>query len=173
MIHTVGHSNRPIAGFIALLRDAGVRVLVDVRRYPVSRRHPQFSRESLPAALLAAGVTYQHEADLGGHREPRPDSPNTAWRADAFRGYADHMATAPFREALARVAALERAAVMCAEAEPKGCHRRLLADALHARGVAVRHLIGPGRVEDHRLHPRAQLRPDGTLVYAAAGQLSF
>lgn len=173
MIHTVGHSVRPIADFVALLRKAGVRTLVDVRRYPVSRRHPQFSREALRAALLAAGISYRHEADLGGHREPRPGSPNTAWRLDAFRGYADHMATAPFQEALARLASLELAAVMCAEAKPGECHRQLLADALVARGLTVRHLLGPGRSEDHRLHPRAQLRPDDTLVYPAAGQLSF
>jgi uncharacterized protein (DUF488 family) len=172
VIHTVGHSTRSIADFIALLCDAGVRVLIDVRRYPVSRRHPQFSREALRASLLSAGISYRHEADLGGHRDPRPDSPNTAWRLDAFRGYADHMATPAFQEALARMAALEHAAVMCAEADPSGCHRQLLADALVARGLAVRHLLAPGRVEDHRLHPRAVRRGD-VLVYPAAGQLSF
>jgi uncharacterized protein (DUF488 family) len=172
LIHTVGHSTRPIADFIALLREGGARTLVDVRRYPVSRRHPQFSREALRAALLAAGVTYRHEADLGGHRDPRPDSPNTAWRIDTFRGYADHMATPAFQAALARVAALDHAAVMCAEADPKDCHRQLLADALVARGVAVCHLVAPGETRDHVLHPRAVQRA-GSLVYPAAGQLSL
>lgn len=172
MIHTVGHSTRPIADFVALAREGGIRTLVDVRRYPVSRRHPQFSREALRASLLAAGIAYRHEADLGGHREPRPDSPNIAWRNDAFRGYADHMATAAFQEALVRLAALEHAAVMCAEADPAHCHRQLLADALVARGLAVRHLIAPGEARDHVLHPRASLRGD-VLVYPAPGQLSL
>lgn len=172
MIHTVGHSTRAIADFLALLRDAEVRVLVDVRRYPVSRRHPQFSREALRAGLLSAGIAYRHEADLGGHREPRPDSPNTAWRNDALRGYADHMASPAFQSALDRLAALEHPVVMCAEANPADCHRQLLADALVVRGVPVRHLLAPGRVEPHALHPRAVAR-GGTLVYPAAGQLTF
>jgi uncharacterized protein (DUF488 family) len=172
MIHTIGHSTRAIADFTALLVEAGVRTLVDVRRYPVSRRHPQFSREALRAALLASGIAYRHEVELGGHREPRADSPNTAWK-DAFRGYADHMATAAYQEALARLATLERACVMCAEASPTDCHRQLLADALVARGLPVRHLLAPGRAQDHALHPRALVRADGTLVYPAAGQLSF
>lgn len=172
MIHTIGHGARTAADFTVLLRDASVRTVVDVRRYPVSRRHPQFSREALRAALLAAGIGYRHEPDLGGHRDPRPDSPNTAWKNDAFRGYADHMASPPFQEALARVAALDHAAVMCAESQPEDCHRQLLADALVARGLEVRHLVAPGRAEDHRLHARAVLR-EGVLVYPAAGQLRF
>ena len=161
-----------IEDFIALVREGGVRTLVDVRRQPFSRRHPQFSRDALARSLADAGIAYAHEGDLGGHREPRADSPNTAWRIDAFRGYADHMATPAFQEALARVAALERAAVMCAEANPADCHRQLLSDALVARGVTVRHLIAPGRAQEHALHPRAVRRGD-VLVYPGAGQLSL
>ena len=170
MIHTVGHSTRAIEDFIALVREGAVRTLVDVRRQPFSRRHPQFSRDALARSLAGAGIAYVHEVDLGGHREPRPDSPNTAWRIDAFRGYADHMATPAFQDALARVAALEHAAVMCAEAKPQDCHRQLLSDALVARGVAVRHLLAPGRAEEHALHPRATLM-HGVVRYPAAGQL--
>jgi uncharacterized protein (DUF488 family) len=169
-VHTVGHSTRPIADFVALVREGDVRTLVDVRRQPFSRRHPHFSRDALARSLADAGIAYVHEVDLGGHREPRAGSPNTAWRNDAFRGYADHMATPAFQEALARVAALEHAAVMCAEANPQDCHRQLLADALVLRGVAVRHLLAAGRTEEHALHPRAT-RQDGILVYPAAGQL--
>lgn len=172
LVHTVGHSTRPLDELTDILRDAGVRILVDVRRHPVSRRHPQFGRDALAAGLRAAGIDYVHEPDLGGHREPRPDSPNTAWRDAAFRGYADHMATPEFAGALARVAALVDAAVMCAEALPARCHRQLLADALVCRGVRVRHLIARGRSEDHRLHPRAVRRGDA-LVYPGAGQLSL
>jgi uncharacterized protein (DUF488 family) len=170
MIHTVGHSTRAIGDFIGLVREGDVRTLVDVRRQPFSRRHPQFSRDALARSLADAGIAYVHEVDLGGHREPHPDSPNTAWRNDAFRGYADHMATPAFRDALRRVIALERAAVMCAEANPGSCHRQLLSDALVAGGIAVRHLVAPGRAEAHVLHPRAVAR-GGVLVYPAGGQL--
>jgi uncharacterized protein (DUF488 family) len=172
LIHTVGHSTRAIADFIALVREGDVRILVDVRRQPFSRRHPQFSRDRLARSLADAGIAYVHEVDLGGHREPRPDSPNTAWRNDALRGYADHMGSPEFQAALSRVAAMEHAAVLCAEAKPQDCHRQLLADALVARGVAVRHLVGPGVAEDHRLHVRAVRRGD-VLVYPAAGQLAL
>ena len=171
-VHTIGHSTRTLDELLELLRDAGVRHLVDVRRYPQSRRHPQFGRDALAAGLAAAGIAYGHEPDLGGHREPRPDSPNTAWRDPAFRGYADHMATEAFVRALARVEALRDAAVMCAEALPSRCHRQLLADALVCRGLAVRHLVARGVSEDHRLHPRALWR-GGVLTYPAAGQLAL
>ena len=106
--------------------------------------------------------------DLGGHREPTPGSPNTAWRAAAFRGYADHMATPAFAAALARVeeaAAARPTAVLCAEADPAKCHRQLVADALIARGARVAHILGPGRMEDHVLHPAARVTPRGGIVY--------
>jgi uncharacterized protein (DUF488 family) len=170
VIHTVGHSTRAIADLVALLREGGVRTLVDVRRQPFSRRHPQFSRDALARSLADAGIAYVHEVDLGGHREPRADSPNTAWREDALRGYADHLASPAFQAALDRVVALEHAAVMCAEAKPQDCHRQILADALVARGRVVRHLVAPGRTEDHALHPRA-VRRGSLLVYPAIEQL--
>ncbi len=170
LVHTIGHSTRPLHELVDLLRAAGVRTLVDVRRHPVSRRHPQFGRDRLAEGLRAAGIAYVHEVDLGGHREPRPDSPNTAWRNPAFRGYADHMASPEFARALARVAALADAAVMCAEARPASCHRQLLADALVCRGIGVRHLIAPGESQEHRRHPRA-VCTQGTVLYPASGQL--
>jgi len=152
------------------LRAHGVGLLVDIRRFPASRRHPQFGREALEASLAASGVGYAHEADLGGHRKPRPDSPNTAWRVEAFRGYADHMATPAFRDAVERL--IERArerttSVMCAEAVPWRCHRQLLADALAARGIEVRHVFDLGRTEPHALHQSARVLEDGSVVYPA------
>jgi uncharacterized protein (DUF488 family) len=165
---TVGHSTRPIEELLDMLRGSGVRLLVDVRRYPVSRRYPHFSRPALSASLAAAGIDYGHEVDLGGHREPAPGSPNTAWRAAAFRGYADHMATPAFAAALARLeeaAAARPTAVLCAEADPTKCHRQLVADALVARGARVVHILGPGRTEDHVIHPAARVTPRGGIVY--------
>jgi len=167
-VFTIGHSTRCLDEFVGLLRENGVRLLVDVRRYPVSRRYPHFTGAALAASLAQAGIEYRHEKDLGGHRDPRPDSPNTALRAAAFRGYADSMATPLFRAALARLtadAAARPTVILCAEADPQRCHRQLVADALVARGGRVVHILAPGHAEAHALHLSARLTPDGTLVY--------
>jgi uncharacterized protein (DUF488 family) len=173
-VHTIGHSTRPIDELIALLGESGVELLVDVRRFPVSRRHPQFGKDRLALALADVEIGYRHEPDLGGHRTPRQDSPNTAWREPAFRGYADHMDSPEFRDAVGRVlgrAALTPIVVMCAEADPRRCHRQLLADALVVRGAEVRHILGPGSLEGHVLHPKARLLSEGRIVYDGGRQL--
>jgi uncharacterized protein (DUF488 family) len=170
-VFTVGHSTRPIEELLALLAGAGIRTLIDVRRFPGSRRHPQFSRDALAASLAGAGIGYVHEPDLGGRRNPRPDSPNTAWRVAAFRGYADHMDTPEFQAALERLiarSAAETVAILCAEAVPWRCHRRLIADALVARGLTVLHIMGPGRADPHELDANARIVSGGPgvrLVY--------
>ena len=171
-LYTLGHSTRTAGELIALLAEHGIAELVDVRRFPGSRRHPQFAREALAANLAEAGIGYRHEPDLGGRRNPRPDSPNTAWRNVGFRGYADHMATPEFREALQRLLAQACAtptAVLCAEAVPWRCHRNLLADAAVAEGTEVRHLLAPGQSTVHQLHPAARPLPGGGLVYPDPG----
>ena len=168
-VYTIGHSTRAAEELISLLAEHGVEVLMDVRRYPASRRHPQFSRDTLDAALASAGIEYMHEPRLGGRRTPRPDSPNTAWRVEAFRGYADHMDTPDFRETLERLIHLagERTvAILCAEAVPWRCHRRLISDALVARGIEVRHILGPHRADPHELDPNARVLDGGRLVYS-------
>ena len=152
-----------------MLTGHGVRVLVDVRRFPASRRHPQFGREALAASLAEAGIEYVHEPDLGGRRAARPGSQHTAWRVEAFRGYADHMESPEFAAALERLmrrAAGTPTAILCAEAVPWRCHRRLISDALVARGVQVLHILGPGRAEPHELDPNARVLPGGRLLYA-------
>jgi uncharacterized protein (DUF488 family) len=172
-VFTAGHSTRPIEDLLALLAEHGVRTLVDVRRFPGSRRHPQYSRDPLAASLAAAGIQYVHEPDLGGRRAARPGSPHTAWRVEAFRGYADYMETPEFQAALERL--IQRAegqaegrtvAILCAEAVPWRCHRRLISDALVARGVQVMHIMGPGRADPHQLDANARLLPGGRLLYA-------
>jgi len=170
VIFTVGHSIRPQNELIAILEEARVKLLVDVRRFPGSRRHPQFGKEALSAGLAAAGIAYRHEPDLGGRREPRPDSPHTAWRVAGFRGYADHIASPEFRAALERLIAPPETptAVMCAEALPWKCHRQLIADALVARGIEVVHLLAAGQRQAHVLNPAAVLHRDGTVVYASS-----
>jgi uncharacterized protein (DUF488 family) len=167
-VHTIGHSARSIDEFIALLQENGVRLLVDVRRHPGSRLYPQFNSETLAATLAVAGIAYRHVPDLGGRRQPRADSPNTAWENAGFRGYADHMDSAEFRAGLAtllRDAERGGAAIMCAEAVPWRCHRNLLADALVTRGVGVIHILDKGSTKPHALHEAARVRDDGTVYY--------
>jgi uncharacterized protein (DUF488 family) len=170
VIYTIGHSTRELGEFLGLLAAHRVTQVVDVRRYPVSRRHPQFARDALATALGEAGIAYHHEPDLGGRRAARRDSPNTAWTSAGFRGYADYMATPAFEEGLARLLDLARArptAILCAEAVPWRCHRQLIADALVARGETVGHILGVARADPHYLSSHAQVLPGGRLTYPA------
>jgi uncharacterized protein (DUF488 family) len=149
--------------------------VVDVRRFPGSRRNPQYGADALAASLATRGIDYHHAAALGGFRKPRPDSPNDGWENESFRGYADYKATPEFADALAsleREAGERPSAIMCAEAQWWRCHRRLIADALSARGWRVLHLgLGPEPVE-HELTPFAVVHDDGSITYPAAqGQL--
>jgi uncharacterized protein (DUF488 family) len=160
VVFTIGHSTHPVDAFVELLRRHEVRVVVDVRTIPRSRRHPHFNADALAAALAAASIDYRHVAALGGLRRPRPDSVHTAWTHPAFRGYADHMDTAEFQEALQSLlscAAGSPTAVMCAEALWWQCHRRLLADALVVRGVEVVHILASGAPQRHEMTPFARI----------------
>lgn len=164
---TVGHSTLPLERFLALLAAHGVQRIADVRRHPVSRRHPWFARTALEPALAGAGIAYAHLPELGGHREPLPGSPHDALRVAPFRGYADHMETAEFAGGLARLAALgreRRTAVMCAEGRWTECHRRLLSDRLVTGGAEVVHVREGVESEPHVLHPAARLVA-GRLLY--------
>lgn len=141
---TIGHSTRSFEAFAALLQRERIERLVDVRRFPASRRHPQFESSALAASLAAIGIDYEHVLALGGRRRPSPESPNIAWRNESFRGYADYMMTEPFRSALDHVlesARHQRTTVMCSEAVPWRCHRTMIADAALARGVEVLHIL--------------------------------
>ena len=174
IVHTVGHSTHALADFIALLESHAIRAVADVRGFPASRRHPHFAREALARSLAEHGIAYEWFPDLGGRRPVRPDSPHTAWRLAAFRGYADHMETREFQDALARLIALATAqstTVMCAEAVPWRCHRQLIADALIARAVNVRDVLAPTRAQPHHLTSFARL--DGTRVVYDDGQPSL
>jgi uncharacterized protein (DUF488 family) len=170
-ILTVGHSNHEEGEFVELLRGAGVELIADVRRYPGSRRQPHFERTALAAVLLEAGIGYRwHGESLGGRRKPLPDSPNGGWESDQFRGYADHMGSEEFAAGLAELEELarqQRVAVMCAEAWWVRCHRRLIADALTARGWRVLHLESNGRLTKHELTDFAVVE-DGIVTYPAA-----
>jgi uncharacterized protein (DUF488 family) len=168
---TVGHGTSETAALTSLLRAAGVELLVDVRRFPGSRRHPHLARERLAADLPAAGLGYAWEERLGGRRPVPPDSPDGALRNAAFRGYAAHMRTPPFLAAvddLLREAAGRRVAVMCSETLWWRCHRRLVADFVQvAREVPVEHVMPGGTRSAHPPTDGVRLRPDGLLVYDA------
>jgi uncharacterized protein (DUF488 family) len=166
-IFTVGHSTHPLDEFVSLLRRNGVVSLVDVRAYPRSRRMPHFNTESLAIELPVEGISYVHERALGGRRSPVPGSPNGGWREKQFQGYADHMATPEFAEALARVEELARSgatALMCAEGLWWRCHRRLTSDALLVRGWRVLHIAPDGGTSEHELTPFA-VAFDDRLTY--------
>jgi uncharacterized protein (DUF488 family) len=159
-LFTIGHSTRAIDEFIALLEAHGVRMVVDVRTVPRSRRNPQFGIDVLPASLAAAGIGYKHMESLGGLRRPQRDSPNAGWRNASFRGFADYMQTVEFEAAVEELMATayeQPTAVMCAEAVPWRCHRSLIADALSARGASVRHIMSREKAEPHRVTPFARV----------------
>jgi uncharacterized protein (DUF488 family) len=172
VIFTIGHSTRTLDDFMALLEREGIQRLVDVRAFPVSRRYPHFDREPFAASLRARDIDYVHAPALGGRRKPRPDSPNTVWRNDGFRGYADYMSTDSFRAALDDLIALgaERpTTVMCAEAVPWRCHRSMISDALVARGIEVRHIMDD-KTSRHSL-PEFASASKGEVRYGAQSDL--
>jgi len=169
--YTIGHSTRSVDEVAALLREAGVDFLVDVRTMPRSRANPQFNADSFPRALAAHGIGYRHIATLGGLRgRLRSDAPskNSFWENASFRNFADYAATPDFRKGLAELRALGRThacAIMCAEALWWRCHRRIIADYLLAGGDQVFHILGPGKLEPASLTSAAVPEPCGTLLY--------
>ena len=174
-VWTVGHSTRSAEAFLALLRAHRIETIADVRRFPTSRRHPQFNSATLAAILEDALIGYVPMPDLGGRRPAKKDSRNTVWREASFRGYADYMETPTFDTALAKLidaASVRRTAVMCAEAVWWQCHRQMIADALKARGHRVLHIMDAVKVTEHPFTSAARVI-DGHLQYGAAGLDQF
>lgn len=166
-VFTVGHSNHRPAEFLAILAAHGVRRVLDVRRFPASRKWPHFDAAQLLEGLLAAGIDYVGLPELGGRRRPRSDSPYTAWESEGFRGYADFMDTPDFAAGLERVTGLARempSALMCAEALPWRCHRSLIADALLARGWVVREILSQREARPHLLPTFARIEGE-RIIY--------
>ncbi len=169
-VWTVGHSTRSLPDFLAVLAPYDIEAVADVRRFPGSRRQPQYHGPTLEASLRAAGIDYLFIPALGGRRQPATKVPSSAWRHPAFRGYADHLATDEFASGLFELLMLAsglRTAVMCAEVLWWRCHRRLIADVLLSQGVHVTHILGTGKVQAHRLIAPARL-VHGRLTYAPA-----
>jgi uncharacterized protein (DUF488 family) len=162
-VFTIGHGIRPLDELVATLREADVRTLVDVRRFPGSRRNPQFNQTTVAEAVEAAGIDYLHVIELGGRRSGETGEERfKCLRVAAFRSYAARMGTDEWQVALAGALAEPAPCFMCAETLWWRCHRRLIAELLTARGETVVHLLGPGRREPHRLYEESELR-DGKL----------
>jgi uncharacterized protein (DUF488 family) len=164
---TIGHSTRSIGEFMDLLRANGIEVVADVRRFPGSRRHPHFGQAALGASLALKCIEYFHLPELGGRRPASPDSINTAWRNEAFRGYADFMGTREFESGIDRLLSLaqeRRTAIMCAEALWWQCHRSLIADHLKAAGHTVWHILGTNKAQLHSFSGAARIL-NGRLSY--------
>ena len=167
-IWTVGHSTRSSDEFLAALAPFEIELVADVRRFPGSRRLPQFSATALEGTLTSSGLAYRWLPELGGRRRPAPESPSDGWRHPSFRGYADYIATDAFAEGLfALMMAAEglRTAVLCSEILWWRCHRRIIADVLVSLGVPVVHIRNAQLAEPHRLAPPARI-VDGRLTYA-------
>ena len=168
-IWTIGHSTRPLDELLALLAQYGIRSIADVRRFPGSRRNPQYGAAALQVSLARCDIEYHGLPLLGGRRRPVPNSPNTVWRNTSFRGYADYMETEAFSEGLAQLLELARQAsttLMCAEAMWWRCHRALIADALRVRGFEVVHILDECHAVAHPWTAPARI-VDGRLTYGA------
>jgi uncharacterized protein (DUF488 family) len=167
-LYTIGHSTRTLEELVETLRAHQIRILVDIRAFPMSRRLPQFNRESLAETLPAAGIRYVWMKDLGGYRKKiLEESPNIALRNDSFRNYADYMLTADFESAMEELIKLAEeapTAYMCAERVYFHCHRMLVSDWLVAHGHEVLHIDGTGPVRPHKLTAEARMI-EGRLIY--------
>jgi len=154
--------------FLSLLGENGIKAVADVRMFPGSKRYPQFGREALAKSLSERRIRYEHFPELGGRRKAKPDSKNTAWRNESFRGYADYMETEDFRNGIARLVDLAEksgpTAIMCAEAVWWRCHRSLISDYLKARGVEVIHILDGKKTEPHPFTSAARI-VNGELSY--------
>ena len=173
-VHTIGHSTRSIENFLALLKKHGIEVLIDVRRWPSSRRYPQFGRKALEGSLNRDAIQYIWRGDLGGFRKPSADSENTAWKVGTFRAYADFMLSSEFERVMQEMKELaedKRIAIMCAEAVPWRCHRQLLADAFLIRDFSGRHIMDDG-CHEHHLPPFA-IRKGAKIFYPASAELEL
>ena len=172
VVLTIGHSTRTWEAFLALLRAANVKRVVDVRSIPRSRHNPQFNRETMAPRLRSAGIGYVYLRKLGGLRHARRDSQNLGWQNASFRGYADYMQTPEFEaglERLLKLAGQKRCSLMCAEAVPWRCHRSLIADALLVRGIPVEDIIGGTRRRAHVLTSFARVRGEQITYPSPSG----
>jgi len=170
-LFTVGHSTRSLDELVAICEAHGLGAIADVRRFPGSRRSPHFARQSLEETLPVRGIGYAWIPELGGRRRRARDAPPSAWQVEAFAAYADHLRSAEFRAGFDRVLEMMAArptAIMCAEASPYRCHRRLISDWAELHGIEVVHMLDTRRHERHRVTPFARRAGDDVIYEAEA-----
>jgi uncharacterized protein (DUF488 family) len=166
-IWTIGHSTHPLKEFVEMLQSAAIEVVVDIRSLPGSNKFPQFNKEALEKSLSENGIEYLHLENLGGRRKTKPDSKNMIWRNKSFRGYADYMETAQFKEGLKKLQSLaleKHTAMMCSEAVWWRCHRSMVSDELKAQDWKVWHIMGVDKVTEHPYTQPAKI-VNGELSY--------
>ncbi|HEY8687963.1 MAG TPA: DUF488 domain-containing protein [Chitinophagaceae bacterium] len=175
IIYTIGHSIRTQEEFISILQSFKIELLADIRSYPGSKRYPHFNKENLQKILPGYKIIYQHFSELGGRRKTSTDSKNTAWKNDAFRGYADYMGTEDFKKGISKLedAALKnKTAYMCSEAVWWRCHRSMVSDYLKWKGWKVLHIMAENKSEEHPYTSPAKI-VDGQLSYSKDQQTLF
>ena len=168
IIYTIGHSTHSIDDFLLMLHSFDIKLVADVRRFPGSRKFPQFDQENLKVSLEEAKIQYIHLVDLGGRRKANKDSKNNSWHNDSFKGYADYMETEAFKDAvkeLERLGLEQNTAYMCSEAVWWRCHRSMISDYLKAKGWTVRHIMAIGKVQEHKYTSPARI-VDGKVDYS-------
>lgn len=168
VIYTIGHSTHTIEVFIAMLQSFDVKTIVDIRRFPGSRKFSQFDQDNLKIALEEVGIQYISMLELGGRRKPNVDSKNTIWKNESFRGYADYMETSEFKNAIIKleeIALKQTTAYMCSEAVWWRCHRSMVSDFLKAKGWNVLHIMGISKVQEHKYTAPARI-VDGEVFYS-------
>lgn len=174
-VWTIGHSTHSLGELVAMLRSFKIDVVVDIRSYPGSRKFPHFNKESLELSLPENNIHYIHLKKLGGRRKVAPESKNTTWRHEAFRGYADYMYTKSFAEGikeLVEIAQQHRTAYMCSEAVWWRCHRSMVSDYLKAHGWIVQHIMGINKASEHHYTQPARV-VDGELTYLPEEKTHF
>ena len=167
-IYTIGHSTHSLAEFLRMLQSFDIKILVDIRSLPGSRKFPQFNKENLKLSLEGAEIQYMHLAYLGGRRKVKKDSKNNRWNNDSFKGYADYMETEEFESAIVKLKhiALEKhTAYMCSEAVWWRCHRSMVSDYLQAKGWIVLHIMATGKVQEHKYTAPARIA-GGKVLYS-------
>jgi len=170
IIYTIGHSTRPLEELIKLLISFNIQIVADIRSFPGSRRFPQFNKENLLQTFPQNGISYQHFPELGGRRKALKDSKNIAWKNEAFRGYADYMASSTFKKEILRlekIALKQTTAYMCSEAVWWRCHRSMVSDYLKYRGWLVMHIMGENKAEEH-LYTSVSKIANGKLSYSVS-----
>lgn len=168
IIYTIGHSTHTLAEFIGMLKSFDIKTLVDIRQYPGSRKYPQFNKESLEVEMPRNGIEYMHMKELGGRRKVVQNSKNTRWRHASFRGYADYMETAAFKEAITDLEAIalrKTTAYMCSEAVWWRCHRSMVSDFLKVQGWTVLHITAAGKAKEHPYTSAARIA-DNRVFYS-------